>query len=129
MQPGTRLRTVHLSLPSSVEAPTLARHELAKSRHVPESRRDDLELLVSEVVTNAVRHAASDGPGAIELAAWFGPGEVRVAVRDGGTVVPAPRTPDDEGGFGLNIVDQVADEWGAGPGEVWFVLRSPDPAR
>jgi anti-sigma regulatory factor (Ser/Thr protein kinase) len=125
MQPGTRLRTVRLSLPFSADAPTLARRGLAASPYVPDGRRDDLELLVSELVTNAVRHAETRGRDAIQVAAAFAPGEVRVAVRDGGTTIPAPRVPDDDGGFGLNIVDEVADEWGAGPGEVWFVLRSP----
>jgi signal transduction histidine kinase len=87
-----------------------------------------VELLVSEVVTNAVRHAGCGAGSLIEVDAECSGDEVRVVVRDGGTGVPAPRAPGDDGGFGLHIVDRIAAAWGAGPGELWFVVRPPRAA-
>jgi anti-sigma regulatory factor (Ser/Thr protein kinase) len=119
---------LHLTFAASAEAPVLARHEVAACPAIPGMCRDDLELLVSEVVTNAVRHAGR-GPGSpIEVEADCSDEEVRVVVRDGGDGIPAPRAPGDDGGFGLHIVDRVAAAWGAGPGELWFVVRPPEPA-
>jgi anti-sigma regulatory factor (Ser/Thr protein kinase) len=87
---------------------------------------ETLRLLVSEVVTNAVRHG-SQGE-AVELhASWNG--EVRVAVSDHGDgFTPAPRTAplDEPGGFGLFLVGELADRWGVetdGGTTVWFVVR------
>jgi anti-sigma regulatory factor (Ser/Thr protein kinase) len=87
---------------------------------------ETLKLLVSEVVTNAVRHGGSDGP--VELhASWNS--EIRVAVQDRGDgFSPTPRTgrPDESGGFGLYLVGQLADRWGVETDDgttVWFVLR------
>jgi anti-sigma regulatory factor (Ser/Thr protein kinase) len=87
---------------------------------------DTLRLLVSEVVTNAVRHGGSTRP--VELRATWN-GEVRVEVRDEGdgfTPMPRDRALEDPGGFGLFLVGQLADRWGVetdGATTVWFVLR------
>jgi anti-sigma regulatory factor (Ser/Thr protein kinase) len=87
---------------------------------------DTLRLLVSEVVTNAVRHGGNGQP--VELrASWNS--EVRIEVCDhGGGFTPAPRTGklDEPGGFGLFLVGRLADSWGVdtdGATTVWFVLR------
>jgi anti-sigma regulatory factor (Ser/Thr protein kinase) len=87
---------------------------------------ETLKLLVSEVVTNAVRHGGSAGP--VELhASWNS--EIRVEVQDQGAgFTPAPRigAPDEPGGFGLYLVGRLADRWGVETGggtTVWFVLR------
>jgi anti-sigma regulatory factor (Ser/Thr protein kinase) len=83
-----------------------------------------VELLVSEVVTNAVRHAGS--PGQIELRI---DGDVlRVEVTDAVAGHPEPRhpAPEDPSGRGLSIVDTVASRWGIEPAPegktVWFEL-------
>ncbi len=87
---------------------------------------DTLRLLVSEVVTNAVRHGGSSRP--VELhASWNS--EVRVEVCDHGEgFTPAPRRGalDEPGGFGLFLVGRLADRWGVETDDgttVWFVLR------
>ncbi|HVE99419.1 MAG TPA: ATP-binding protein [Mycobacteriales bacterium] len=74
---------------------------------------DSVLLVVSELVTNAVRHAS----GAPVLVVDAGPTRVRVEVRDREPSVPAPRPaePDEESGRGLLIVAAVADEWGVEP--------------
>ncbi len=87
---------------------------------------DTLRLLVSEVVTNAVRHGGNGQP--VELhASWNS--EVRVEVSDHGEgFTPAPRfgTLDEPGGFGLFLIGRLADRWGVDTEDgttVWFVLR------
>jgi anti-sigma regulatory factor (Ser/Thr protein kinase) len=87
---------------------------------------DPVELLVSELVTNAVSHVGTD----VRLRVEKLPAGVRVRVFDGGVdpLQPRPREvpPDSPTGRGLLIVDNVADRWGvertdAGK-QVWFEL-------
>jgi serine/threonine-protein kinase RsbW len=87
---------------------------------------ETLRLLVSEVVTNAVRHGDDSKP--VELhASWNS--EVHVAVSDQGSgFTPAPRIGalDAPGGFGLYLIGTLADRWGVETNDgttVWFVLR------
>jgi anti-sigma regulatory factor (Ser/Thr protein kinase) len=74
---------------------------------------DTAELLVSELVTNAIQHV---GPGAAEtvLRLEYGGSWLRIEVHDASPHGPQPRTPDwlDESGFGLLLVDALADKWG-----------------
>ncbi len=86
---------------------------------------DDLTLVVSEMVTNAVRYAAP--PVVIEMQA--DPDAVLVAVEDGSPERPRARAagPDAEGGRGLMLVDLLAAEHGVRPGPpgktVWALLQ------
>ncbi|WP_236655183.1 ATP-binding protein [Streptacidiphilus carbonis] len=69
----------------------------------------DVLLVVSELVTNAVRHA----PGALTLCLARLPGEVQVTVRDGNPFGPRARPPDlrsGTGGFGWPTVQRLARE-------------------
>ncbi|MGH3437139.1 MAG: ATP-binding protein [Sciscionella sp.] len=86
-------------------------------------RRDDAELIVSELATNAIRHSASrERHGEYELRLLLQPGWLRIEVVDQGTpTVSTPAGPSDEAigsvyhresGRGLEIVDAVADKWG-----------------
>jgi anti-sigma regulatory factor (Ser/Thr protein kinase) len=80
---------------------------------VGSSKRPDLELVVTEVVTNAVRHGAPSG--AIWLAATPKPEFLCVQVTDEGPgLVPNPgaMASDENGGFGLFIVEQLTRRWG-----------------
>jgi anti-sigma regulatory factor (Ser/Thr protein kinase) len=95
--------------------------------------REDAILLVSELITNAVRHAPERQPAEVELRVRTEPGKVRVVVADPGTgFVPAPRlsTAADGSGWGLYLVDRIADRWGVLSDErteVWFEI-DVDPA-
>ncbi len=91
---------------------------------------DDARLLVSELVTNAIRHAGL-GPGdVIEVSAAVIDDVLHVAVRDGGVgfrATPRPAESRDVGGWGLYLVSEIADRWGTtedGHTEVWFELRA-----
>jgi anti-sigma regulatory factor (Ser/Thr protein kinase) len=74
----------------------------------------DAPLVVSELVTNSVRHAGLSDGATVRISAELGAGVLRLEVEDAGTVgVVARRSPDGErGGYGLNIVNALATRWG-----------------
>lgn len=80
---------------------------------------DDVILLVSELVTNAIRH----GTGPVELSMIYRGGQLRCEVRDNGAGSPQlrPATADDTSGRGLELVDRLTAElggdWGIIPGD------------
>ncbi|MEU6522708.1 ATP-binding protein [Streptomyces sp. NPDC046924] len=87
-------------------------------------------LLVSELVTNALRHAT--GPIDVCLSRPSGPdGVLRVEVSDPLPDFPHERVAraEDEGGRGLQLVASTTRRWGTRPGEVgktvWFELAVP----
>lgn len=88
---------------------------------------EDLRLLVTEVVTNGVRHASERGPVGVNVS--LDDQRVRVEVSDRGRGfspddAPMPR-PDGSGGWGLQLVDRVASRWGVRVDDgtcVWFEL-------
>jgi serine/threonine-protein kinase RsbW len=69
-------------------------------------------LIVSELATNAVRHAA--GTDLIALDLFAAPTWLRIEVQDTDRSWPQPRIPDsfDESGFGFVLVDALAGKWG-----------------
>lgn len=72
-----------------------------------EPRFEDVVLVVSELVTNSVRHGASNG---IDVTVTAGDGQIRVEVADDG---PGFSIDDPRGsGYGLSIVEKLADRWG-----------------
>lgn len=88
---------------------------------------DVVELLVTELVTNSIVHAASAPRVEVELRL----DRVRVAVHDADPALPHQRVPDRDrpGGRGLLLLDDLATRWGADPtGDgkvVWFELDRP----
>ena len=118
-----------IRLPRGPEAPADARHAIMDWFDGILDRRaiEDVKLLVSELVTNAVRHPRREGH--IDLSVELGRARVRVEVADPGEGFTQPRVgeppPDALGGRGLLIVDRVASRWGVTPGQptrVWFEL-------
>ena len=97
---------------------------------LPAATRADVLLLLTELVTNAVRHGgvAPDQTLRVEVRQW--PRRVRVEVVDPGTrftqVRPGSRG-NESGGWGLFLVDRIADSWGVAPAPagtcVWFEIE------
>jgi anti-sigma regulatory factor (Ser/Thr protein kinase) len=87
-------------------------------------RGDDVAVVVSELLTNALRHAvpqAQAGPGAAARSRWpvrlglVQPGHfVLCAVADPSPRLPEPKEPDylAESGRGLHVIDALSDRWG-----------------
>lgn len=90
----------------------------------------DVDLLVCEITTNAVRHSASGSPGGgVRVSVMVAAARLRVEIQDDGgsrarPLVPSPRGGRGESGRGLMVVDGLADRWGSFVGErgltVWF---------
>ncbi|MBL1290183.1 ATP-binding protein [Streptomyces sp. NPDC057067] len=110
LTPGP-LGTETVPLPSGPEAPSQARRATVAflRRTLPAltpDRHDDVLLIVSELVTNAVRHAR--GPSALTLTTTAG--TLDIAVADCSCVPPSPRAPDltdGTGGMGLHIAEDL----------------------
>jgi anti-sigma regulatory factor (Ser/Thr protein kinase) len=104
-------------------APAVARAALGGFETALDSERyDATRLLVSELVTNAVKYGG-DGPVRLEVSAPGGC--LRAEVIDQGSgFAPKPREAGQEGGFGLPLVEHLADRWGTyeGSTHVWFEL-------
>jgi len=95
---------------------------------------ENAELLVSELVTNSVRHAGLPSEASIEFSVRASPEVLMVEVADGGQGFDhaAPHRPRavagsaSASGWGLFLVDRIADRWGAvqsnGETRVWFEL-------
>jgi anti-sigma regulatory factor (Ser/Thr protein kinase) len=116
-----------LRLPLDARAAGLARRFLRECRcgeHHLEVL-DEAELVISELVTNGVRHAAP--PLTIRVSCPAGDG-LQISVTDGSADGPTARDADDldETGRGMALVDYVSDDWGVDRDEngktVWVHL-------
>jgi two-component sensor histidine kinase len=114
-------------LASEPAAPTQARTAmLALAAVLVPSVMEDLRLLITELVTNSVRH----GPGGkIRVSIKVSdPEHVFAEVTDGGRdgVVEIREAAEDGGGLGLRILDRISTRWGVyeGSTNVWFELRA-----
>ena len=125
-----------IDLAANVEAPTCARNHVRDAwGHLDDSVLGDIELIVSELVTNAVRHGAP----IIQLRLRADPFAVDVAVLDRGADLPperpVPVADDSLGGRGMLLIDTLANRWGVDPlpGEtgkaVWASVSREHPAQ
>jgi serine/threonine-protein kinase RsbW len=107
-----------------------------EARGLPEELVGECEIVASELLTNAVRHARPLSDGTIRLR-WKIRGEVvEVEVTDGGGATvprPAPRMVWLSSGRGLRIVRALAHEWGVTEDRtgnvVWATLGGPSRRR
>jgi anti-sigma regulatory factor (Ser/Thr protein kinase) len=122
-------RPVAIALDADTDAPTRARRAVAEAlRDWRPDQRDALLLVVSELVTNAVRHGSCDRRDRIALAVRHRDGATRIEVTDSGARGRAVEEVEYTGaaqrsGWGLPIVAELTDRWGVerGPGRtcVW----------
>jgi anti-sigma regulatory factor (Ser/Thr protein kinase) len=126
--PGDRFG---FELSGGLEAAAAARRAVvAGDGRLPTAVREDVLLLVTELVTNSVRHAGVGPEEAIQVEVVCWPQRVRVEVVDPGTELTPVRprlSTDTAGGWGLVLVDRIAARWGVGRGpaftRVWFELE------
>jgi signal transduction histidine kinase len=125
-----------VTFPLMPDAPARARAVVSETlASLSRKVREDATLLVSELITNAVRHAPASERPEVELRIRSEAGRVRVVVADPGVgFVPSPRTPaiSDGSGWGLYLVDRIADRWGVLTEEqtqVWFELDAGNADR
>jgi anti-sigma regulatory factor (Ser/Thr protein kinase) len=139
-------------VPGTVQTPERHRQTLsvrARPEAVAEARRwasdvadgllddrqhSDLKLIVSEVVTNALRHGAPPGEE-IQLVVTPKEAFLCVQVTDPGPgLAPRPRAtaPEENGGYGLFLIEQLTRRWGLTrenrSTRVWFELDYATPA-
>lgn len=117
---------VTLQVESDPRAPGLSRSRLAAMRSKLEPRFDDVALVVSELVSNSVRHGSSNG---IDVKVTAGAGTIRVEVADDG---PGFTADVDRGeGLGLTIVEKLSERWGLEGSRskftVWAELSTAHP--
>lgn len=121
-------------LAATVNAPAEARRSLQGAIPPPEldGRGHDAQLVLSEVVSNAVRHGRLQASDTLLVVIDADEEHLRVQVEQ-----PSPAKPVEvvahplperagEGGYGLHIVERIADIWGheeGPPGRVWFEFR------
>jgi anti-sigma regulatory factor (Ser/Thr protein kinase) len=128
------LRRLDASVRATRKAAWQARRALRRLA-LPGSLGDDAELLVSELVTNSVRHAGLRPDDLIRITADWSGDRLNVAVRGGRGVPPAAVTgsirpaPGAESGWGLYLVDRLASRWGTAAGGYWFELRPVQPGQ
>ncbi|MGW3495150.1 ATP-binding protein [Streptomyces sp. NPDC001020] len=136
--PTTAPKDIEWRLPRHARSVGRARvlfREQAESWGLSLEVTDTTELLLSELMTNAYRHAKVPAGREIWARCVVTENRVRVTVTDASDILPTPGTasPDDDSGRGLALVVALADDWGAerrecGIGkEVWFELAmTPD---
>jgi anti-sigma regulatory factor (Ser/Thr protein kinase) len=120
-------------------APRRARHEISEhlNGELGSERTQDAVLLVGELVTNSVLHAATGAAHEIVLELIIGLDDVRIVVTDGGSPTAPmiqPMDPSRPGGRGLFLVDTLSDRWGMtreGTREtrVWFEMARRHTSR
>ncbi|MFE5895307.1 ATP-binding protein [Streptomyces sp. NPDC056462] len=127
-----------MTLPPAPESVSLARRWFRKfiTPSDPACSVDDCSLLISELVTNAIRYAESDDSWVVRVE-WFREGtSLRVEVHNPGFPANVQlRRPDanDSHGRGLLLVDSIAESWHSGPSRfggtvVSFVVADAWPA-
>jgi two-component sensor histidine kinase len=82
-------------------------------------------------VTNSVRHGPQGANATVEIAIGVERTLLRVEVADRSETSARPKTPSDEGGYGLALVTAMATRWGADPRNgrnvTWFEIELPLP--
>jgi anti-sigma regulatory factor (Ser/Thr protein kinase) len=118
-----------VTLPDGPEGASFARRAMARAAELWLLDREMTEtalLLVSELATNAIRH----GTPPVRLSLRLDSDRLRVEVTDSSPALPQVEQPgpDQTGGRGLQIVQQLAAQWGAHASRtrlgktVWFEL-------
>ena len=122
--------------PSSVGRVRQAMYEDLSARDVESGVIEEAQIVTSELMANAIRHARPLGDHTVRIHWRVKSGVVEVDVTDGGSTTtprPAPRALWRPSGRGLRIVRSLAHEWGVseqrGAVTVWASLGGPSRRR
>jgi anti-sigma regulatory factor (Ser/Thr protein kinase) len=112
------------ALPTAPESVARARGAVVRSfAGLPDKVVEDAELLVSEAVTNSIRHSGRPADSPIHISGFLVDDTVRIEVSDEG---PGPGDERSEGRLGFRIFDELATAWGterdARRSTTWFEL-------
>jgi anti-sigma regulatory factor (Ser/Thr protein kinase) len=134
--PTTEAKTLSFSVPGGKRAAGMARRSvLSVKADLPHSIRHRLALLLSELVTNAIQHGGAGPHEMVQVKVASSTDKVRVEVFDPGPHGATPRDRIEEGGgYGLLLVDRLADGWGRGATNTggslaWFELELAEADR
>jgi serine/threonine-protein kinase RsbW len=126
---------ISLSLPALPSSATTARSEVTRrlAQRVTNGALEDVRLLLTELITNALRHSGMTADDEIRVRAVLSGGTVRIEVHDPGRDGPIERREPGArgGGYGLFLVERLTDEWGVEQRDgttVWAELPA-GPAR
>jgi serine/threonine-protein kinase RsbW len=117
--------TLHVKVPAQPTSVATVRRAVRERDELPEAALADLEVLVSELVTNSIRHAGLSKRDTVGMTVIYGERRLRVEVTDHGPGFDRGRIetvrPNADGGFGLSIVSMLSEQWGldSGRGMVW----------
>jgi anti-sigma regulatory factor (Ser/Thr protein kinase) len=121
----SRIRALY-KIDAHAEGPAEARRIVTEelSDLVPGPVVDDVKLMVSELVTNGIVHGSTQSDDPLMLDLYIN-GHIRCRVLDHGDGFATRARHGEIGGWGLQVVEQLSDEWGmqCSPQrtEVWFV--------
>lgn len=125
---------IRVTLASGPAAAAWARNALIPlDERVERVVMEDVRLLVSELVTNSVRHAGTSPDDQVEVIVSVDEDTLYVQVADTGTgFEPRPRRSEatKPGGWGLFLVEKLSDRWGVARNHltrVWFEIDLARP--
>jgi anti-sigma regulatory factor (Ser/Thr protein kinase) len=105
-----------ISLPANASSATAARTEVTRrlAERITSGALDDVRLLLTELITNSLRHGGVTADDKIGVKAQLTDGTVRIEVHDPGRDGPPEvRKPGPRGGgYGLFLVDRLTSQWG-----------------
>jgi anti-sigma regulatory factor (Ser/Thr protein kinase) len=121
---------IDVRLAPEPEVVRTARHALDQLANLlPPEKLEDVRLVVSELVSNSIRHAGLSPNDQISLRVRVSAGSVTGRICDSGPGFEVPSElyprPDLRGGWGLPIVESISDRWGVEGNShvcVWFEL-------
>jgi anti-sigma regulatory factor (Ser/Thr protein kinase) len=130
---GEVVLAIRLRLPPDTTAPGMARDRLVElTPPVPSRIIEDVRLLVSELVTNAVKYAGLQQEETIDLVVRVRPTRVEVLVlypEHVGFAPTLPPEPSEASRWGLLLVDRISDRWSVVQSqsqiEAWFEINLP----
>jgi len=122
------------TLPANTAAARTAREAVVfVAEGIPQQELETARLLVTELVTNSVRHAPNGRRATVDLTVSVERDLLHIEVADRSPTPARPKPPSHEGGYGLALVDAMASRWGAeqrsGRNVTWFDLELPLPGR